>query len=191
MAAFAVLMYTQGNAVATTHVSSHLSTFLLNSGLGKTVQTISFLAWLAYKNRGKTPSSNGGATESPNIGPIVLDSDSDDRDGRKGRTAQAEVLPHLIVAPASVLSNWEREFQTFAPHLNVVKYHGSQLERQELQSELRLHLAGRAQSRRVRGVAPLDVILAPVTYFQKENCDDRDFLRKFNFDYLVVDEARK
>lgn len=35
----------------------------------------------------------------------------------------------------------------------------------------------------------LDVILAPVTYFQKEKSDDRKFLNKFQFDYLVVDEA--
>lgn len=35
----------------------------------------------------------------------------------------------------------------------------------------------------------MDVILAPVTYFQKEKSDDRRFLNKFRFDYLVVDEA--
>jgi SNF2 family DNA or RNA helicase len=29
-------------------------------------------------------------------------------------------LPQLVVAPLSTLRNWEREFSTWAPHLNVV-----------------------------------------------------------------------
>lgn len=33
--------------------------------------------------------------------------------------------PHLIVAPLSTLRNWEREFATWAPELNVVMYAGS------------------------------------------------------------------
>lgn len=28
--------------------------------------------------------------------------------------------PHLVVAPLSTLANWEREFQRWTPHLNVV-----------------------------------------------------------------------
>ncbi|CAK9216882.1 unnamed protein product [Sphagnum troendelagicum] len=34
-------------------------------------------------------------------------------------------LPHLVVAPLSTLRNWEREFATWAPHMNVVMYVGS------------------------------------------------------------------
>jgi SNF2 family DNA or RNA helicase len=29
-------------------------------------------------------------------------------------------LPHLVVAPLSTLRNWEREFATWAPQMNVV-----------------------------------------------------------------------
>lgn len=36
---------------------------------------------------------------------------------RKGR-------PHLVVCPTSVLGNWRREIQRFAPSLKVVRYHG-------------------------------------------------------------------
>ncbi len=32
--------------------------------------------------------------------------------------------PCLIVAPTSLIGNWVREFEKFAPHLNVVRYHG-------------------------------------------------------------------
>lgn len=30
------------------------------------------------------------------------------------------VYPHLVVAPLSTLRNWEREFATWAPQMNVV-----------------------------------------------------------------------
>lgn len=66
----------------------------------------------------------------------------------------------------------------------LFRYHGSQAEREEIQEELRQCLP-QNESRNV----PPDVILAPVTYFQKEKSDDRKFLNKFRFDYLVVDEA--
>lgn len=57
-------------------------------------------------------------------------------------------------------------------------------EREGIQEELRQYLPnGQSKGRK------LDVILAPVTYFQKEKSDDRRFLNKFKFDYLVVDEA--
>ncbi|KAI9228431.1 MAG: SNF2 family N-terminal domain-containing protein, partial [Piptocephalis tieghemiana] len=39
--------------------------------------------------------------------------------------------PHLIIVPTSVLSNWEREFQRFAPGFHVLSYHGSARERKE------------------------------------------------------------
>ncbi|KAJ7124849.1 hypothetical protein O6H91_Y561900 [Diphasiastrum complanatum] len=34
-------------------------------------------------------------------------------------------FPHLVVAPLSTLRNWEREFATWAPHMNIVMYFGS------------------------------------------------------------------
>lgn len=36
---------------------------------------------------------------------------------------------HLIIVPASVLSNWETEFARFAPQVKVLRYHGSTAER--------------------------------------------------------------
>jgi SWI/SNF-related matrix-associated actin-dependent regulator of chromatin subfamily A containing DEAD/H box 1 len=91
--------------------------------------------------------------------------------------------PHLVIVPSSVLSNWEREFQTFAPDLNVVKFYGSVAERDAMQWEMEESL------RSDHGPSRLDVILAPVTYFQKEKATERKFLSRFEFDYLVVDEA--
>ncbi|KAH7688333.1 DNA helicase protein [Dioscorea alata] len=36
-----------------------------------------------------------------------------------------KLTPHLVVAPLSTLRNWEREFATWAPQMNVVMYFGS------------------------------------------------------------------
>ncbi|XP_072989353.1 CHD3-type chromatin-remodeling factor PICKLE isoform X2 [Typha latifolia] len=38
---------------------------------------------------------------------------------------EENITPHLVVAPLSTLRNWEREFATWAPQLNVVMYFGS------------------------------------------------------------------
>lgn len=38
---------------------------------------------------------------------------------------EENISPHLVVAPLSTLRNWEREFATWAPQLNVVMYVGS------------------------------------------------------------------
>ena len=91
----------------------------------------------------------------------------------------------MIVVPASVLSNWAIEFEKFAPHLNVVKFHGTIAEREGIKEYLRQFLSGNARS----GDDTLDVILAPMTYFQKEKSDDRSFLRKFRYTYMICDEA--
>ena len=101
----------------------------------------------------------------------------------KPRNQNAFVRPHLIVVPASVITNWMNEFQKFCPDMVVVKYHGSQDERQEIQSRLRKSF------RTSRKQEPLDVVLTTFSYFSSEVADDRNFLRKLNFDYMVVDEA--
>lgn len=50
-----------------------------------------------------------------------------------GKTLQAisvfatrtTLLPHLVVCPTSLIGNWRREISRFAPHLQVVRYHGT------------------------------------------------------------------
>lgn len=57
-------------------------------------------------------------------------------------------------------------------------------ERQEIQERLKKYLPGTHRSS-----DQLDIIIAPVTYFQQEKSDDRYFLKKFQYDYMIVDEA--
>ena len=66
-----------------------------------------------------------------------------------------------------------------------MKYHGSQAERREIQHTLRRCLKSVPDDRRV----PLDVLVTTYSYFEAEKADDRNFLRKLEFSYMVLDEA--
>jgi len=46
-----------------------------------------------------------------------------EREGKDGLT------PTLLVAPTSVLGNWHKEIERFAPHLDVLIHHGPDRER--------------------------------------------------------------
>ena len=85
---------------------------------------------------------------------------------------------HLVVAPASVIDNWQREITLWAPELLVVKYHGAQKDRQRLRDDFR--------------DVPFDVALTTYTYFEGEQAataDDRRWLNRFQWGVLVLDEG--
>lgn len=83
--------------------------------------------------------------------------------------------PHLVCVPASTYSNWLREFAVWCPALVVLAYRGSQKERNQIQAETR---------------RPFDFQVLLTTY---EMCvsqkDDRKFMQKLRFSYMVLDEA--
>lgn len=86
--------------------------------------------------------------------------------------------PHMIFVPASTLENWTREFERFAPDINVDTYYGSQAERVELRSELKAKFRA----------GELEVVLA--SYTQVQAHDDLAFFRKkIEFETCVYDEA--
>eukprot|EP01033_Poteriospumella_lacustris_P003447 gene3447-2545_t len=88
--------------------------------------------------------------------------------------------PHLIVVPASVLSNWENELERFCPSLTVLRYHGSQNEKSLLRQELRRRIP----------LGEIDVILTTYTLFEREsNAKDRAFFMNQKFNFLILDEA--
>lgn len=86
--------------------------------------------------------------------------------------------PHMIFVPASTLENWTREFDRFAPDIDVQTYYGSQNERAELREVLK---------RKARD-GELEVVLA--SYTQVASHDDLKFFRrKIEFETCVYDEA--
>ncbi|XP_037325188.2 chromodomain-helicase-DNA-binding protein 1-like isoform X2 [Pungitius pungitius] len=85
--------------------------------------------------------------------------------GRKG--------PFLVLSPLSVMENWRKELESFAPSLTVLCYKGDKERRAELQRETQTQ--------------DFDVMLT--TY---ELClKDASFLRRWSWKVLVVDEAQR
>lgn len=99
-----------------------------------------------------------------------------------GKTAQliATLLteptegPTLVVCPVSVLGNWQRELERFAPHLRVIAHHGPDRFRAH-----RAKLASRAKR--------ADVVL---TTYSLVSRDQRE-LDKVTWVRLVLDEAQQ
>ncbi|KAI0070185.1 hypothetical protein K474DRAFT_1670351 [Panus rudis PR-1116 ss-1] len=93
--------------------------------------------------------------------------------GRKG--------PHLVVVPASTLENWLREFDRFAPSINVRMYYGSKTERQGLRAELR-------DTSRRHVENGWDVLITTYTIAQGDDMD-RKFFKRIEWDACVFDEG--
>jgi SNF2 family DNA or RNA helicase len=96
------------------------------------------------------------------------------------KTSEKYRLPHLIIVPASVLSNWENEFHKFAPSMTLLKYHGTQNERNELKYQIKSMVKN----------GELNVLLTNYTIFERESSkNDRAFLLSLSFHFTVLDEA--
>ncbi len=101
-------------------------------GLGKTVQTISML--LKYKEASRQTVQK----TKPRQGFLFTD---EEMSGRETATADNRVtgVPYatsLVIAPASVVHNWRKELQRFAPSLLVCDYTGTAAQRQKKRSAL-------------------------------------------------------
>jgi SNF2 family DNA or RNA helicase len=148
----------------------------------QTVQTIAFLAWLNYQKGGGTSVDNAISIDEVKKSSIeainldeTMDSDNNDtfmQDNSNDCSAKNPTIrrPHLIVVPASVLSNWMNEFQKFAPHMTVVKYHGNQNEREEIKYQMRKYLP---VDKDTPPNAHLDAVLTTFSYFSSEKGEDR------------------
>lgn len=91
-------------------------------GLGKTLQSIA-LSLIMLRRK------------APNLIDDKTDQKLESRGRGAGRGAElhssenpAERQPVLVVAPTSLLSNWQEEFARFAPQLRLLIWHGSQRE---------------------------------------------------------------
>lgn len=85
--------------------------------------------------------------------------------------------PHLIVCPKSVLGNWFRESKRWCPALKVYKFHCSSAVRPSI---VKAHLNSAETMRYDVVVTTFEMILEEMNTF-----------RKFQWKYLVVDEAHK
>ena len=86
--------------------------------------------------------------------------------------------PHVVIVPATALENWVREFAEWCPSFKVEMYHGSAKDRESLRKKL-LPKDGKYE---------FDVLIT--TYNLCVNKVDRvKFFKKFDFGYIVLDEA--
>ncbi|KAL7144672.1 hypothetical protein ABFS83_07G028500 [Erythranthe nasuta] len=82
--------------------------------------------------------------------------------------------PHLIVAPKAVLPNWVNEFMTWAPSISAVLYDGRLDERKAMKEEY-------------SGEGKFNVLITHYDLIIR----DKAFLRKINWNYLIVDEGHR
>ncbi|GJP54386.1 hypothetical protein CLOM_g13479 [Closterium sp. NIES-68] len=144
-----------------------------------------------------------------------------------GKTVQAVVLlgllshldknpgPHLVVAPASLLDNWQRELQMWCPGLRVVLYHGAERAKIRQLYGGKRGKKGKRERRREKerkrrgeggggeggeegegeeggGELEFNVVLTCYSLFERDSAaqrDDRKFLRRFRFSCVLMDEA--
>lgn len=89
-------------------------------------------------------------------------------------TTGTDYGPFLVICPSSVLSNWHNEFERWAPHIKVSKYHGSLDERYDLRESISNSI--------------IDVLLT--TYSMATSTkDDKRFLKKLDVSVMFVDEG--
>ena len=126
-------------------------------GLGKTVQA---LALLLQEKNANGHSTNGVAKKNG-----VHKSPEHVNGTHNGH---ASPRTSLIVAPLSVLFNWEKETANFAPDLKILTHHG--LERE----------------RGVEHFREYDLVLTSYATMRK----DIEFLKDYPFHYLILDESQ-
>ncbi|MET0385971.1 MAG: DEAD/DEAH box helicase, partial [Polyangiales bacterium] len=77
-------------------------------------------------------------------------------------------INHLVIAPTSVVPNWLLEIEKFAPSLNAMVWHGPDRHQQAEQ------------------LSDYDVLITSYALMRR----DEEFLQKFQFHYVILDEAQ-
>ncbi|MGG6265003.1 DEAD/DEAH box helicase [Leptolyngbya sp. AN03gr2] len=90
----------------------------------------------------------------------------------KSRKKAARIPPTLLIAPTSVLGNWQKEIEKFAPQLRSYIHHGSS----------RIQTLEAFQS----AIANYDVVITSYTLIRK----DVSFLASTPWQRIVIDEAQ-
>ncbi|ALO17076.1 ATP-dependent helicase HepA [Salinivirga cyanobacteriivorans] len=127
-------------------------------GLGKTLQTLSLLAFHHFHGNGKA--NHKGTDQEDQQGQLDLFSD-------QLKTLERQATS-LIIAPASIVHNWENEAQKFAPSLKIKQH------------------TGNARTQNINNFRFYDLIIT--TYGVIRN--DINQLEKYHFDYIVIDESQ-
>ncbi|KAH9618282.1 hypothetical protein KSS87_005190, partial [Heliosperma pusillum] len=91
--------------------------------------------------------------------------------------------PHLVVCPASVLENWQRELTKWCPAFTVVQYHGAN--RTAYSKEL-------SSCAKAGLPPPFNVLLVCYSLFERhseQQKEDRKILKRWRWSCVLMDEA--
>lgn len=80
-------------------------------------------------------------------------------------------MPSLVVAPTSLVYNWQAEIKKFTPHMRTVVLNGGKDERK----------------RQAEDIEQVDVLIASYAQVRR----DIDWLEQFNFRFSILDEAQQ
>ncbi|XP_019447576.1 PREDICTED: CHD3-type chromatin-remodeling factor PICKLE-like isoform X1 [Lupinus angustifolius] len=110
---------------------------------------------------------------------------------------EENISPHLVVAPLSTLRNWEREFATWAPQMNVVMYFGSAQARSVIrqyefyfpkkQEKIKKTKYGQTVNKSKQDRVKFDVLL---TSYEMINLDTAS-LKSIKWQCMIVDEGHR
>lgn len=95
-------------------------------------------------------------------------------------------LPCLVLVPLSTMPNWMAEFASWAPHLNVVEYHGSARSRSIIR-QYEWHAGDASQIGKAKRPYKFNVLLT--TY--EMVLVDAAYLRSVSWEVLIVDEGHR
>ncbi|BAF21619.1 Os07g0497000, partial [Oryza sativa Japonica Group] len=95
-------------------------------------------------------------------------------------------LPCLVLVPLSTMPNWMAEFASWAPHLNVVEYHGSARARSIIR-QYEWHEGDASQMGKIKKSHKFNVLLT--TY--EMVLVDAAYLRSVSWEVLIVDEGHR
>ena len=107
-------------------------------GLGKTIQTLTFLAALKVRRRATIvvfaththPAHTSGSPRATAVAAATLTVDA--RFAALSREDAGLPGPHLVVTPLAVLQNWANELKRFTPSLSFVKVSREYVARKDL-----------------------------------------------------------
>ncbi len=91
-------------------------------GLGKTIQTIAFLLHLQHQQNLLNQATGDQSNQSGQSSQSSQSKQS--KQSKKSSQSSPSHQPSLLLCPTSVLGNWEREVQKFAPTLRVGLHYG-------------------------------------------------------------------
>ncbi len=135
--------------------------------------------WLWFMTRlglGACLADDMGLGKTIQVIDLLLQSPPESKDRAKARSAKGPRPTSLLVVPASLIGNWRQELQRFAPQLNVLYAHRSEMEAADLQ---------RVADDPAKALADIDLVITTYGLARRQQ-----WLRDYHWDLVILDEAQ-